>query len=287
MSNDILLYRIIDGKLPYEGSYIRDPSFRIKQKGQLAYDYAKKYYEDDILEDRDIKILLIKSGKWSSEKDKKFQDLPRQIENAKVGYYQNFFKSEIKTKYKNQLALLEKEYSELFKIRMSYSNLTIDGIAATAMWAEMINYMYDGPDKVKALAYYHNNFIDENTIREIALSELWLSYTTISKNPFGKNAIRLTDYQRKLCSWSNVFRNVRSYPEPPADAILHDHAAFDGWMIFQGRKDQMEKAEKTRVKNLKPNTRNVFIGVNSAQEVEEVLAMNSPDILDKIRKGPI
>ena len=89
MSLESTLFRILSGKLPYrEGSYIYDPSLFIKIKGKSVYDECLKFVDDDALDDRQVQIMLMENGVWSSEKEKKIKD----IDFVVVGSGLNFAK---------------------------------------------------------------------------------------------------------------------------------------------------------------------------------------------------
>ena len=278
-------YRILDGKIPYkEGSFIRDPSFRVKKLGQIVYNEFITFLEDDILDDRQIQIALIEHGFWSQEKERRIKELPKIIENSKVSYFQNYSNPPVRKNYKNLIDLSAKEFSDLSKVRYRYHYLTAEGIASSAMWTEMIGHMYEGENKIGALGYYYANALNEIDIRDVALSSEWGNYSSISKAPFKKSPFRMTDYQRKLVSWTNIYRNIRTHPDFPGQNIVDDHTAFDGWMIVLNRKEKAEKSEKIKIKDLKPNSRNVFVGQSNQQEFEEITSLNDPAIAEKIRK---
>lgn len=270
--------------MPYKGGlYIYDPSFRIKAIGQKIYNEILFFQEDDITTDRDIQILLMEMGLWDSEKEKRINDIPLKLENEKIFYFKNYFLPSSRAGYIFNINKLEKEMTDLCKIKTKYNHFTQEGIASSAMWYEMIKYMYKGNDYFNALAFYHSNSIDENTIRDLAMSDIWHSYSSISKNPLKKRAIEMTDYQRKLLTWSNIYKNVRSHPEFPGEKIMGDHNAFDGWMISISRKEKAEKSTKVNMGNLKPNTRNVFINSNTVEDYNEIMALNSPEALAEIK----
>lgn len=286
MSVESKLFRIIDGKLSYEEGSIKDPSFFVRKIGIKIYEECLEFIEDDIFDDRQAQILLIESGVWDSSKEKRLKELPKLIENNKVFYFNNYGNPPIRSSYKNAINIFTSEFLNLTKIRYKYQYLTPDGIASTAMWTEMINHMYKGPNKLKALAYYHQNSLTEEDIREIAMSQEWGSYSNLSKSPLRKSPVVMTEYQRRLLSWSNIYKNVRTHPEFPGQRVLDDNDAFDGWMIALNRKDNAQKSNKTHFDKLKSNTRNVFIGQSTEQDVNEIMSLNSPDVIAKIN-GPI
>ena len=285
MSVESDLYRILSGKLPFgEGFHIVDPSFRIKKLGRKLYDEILDFYEDDILDDRQMQIMLMEYGMWTSNDEKKIKDLPKIIENAKVQYYKQYSDPVKRKENLNFVKMNIKEITRLSNIRYKYQYITLEGIASSAMWIEMINHMYTGQDKLSALSYYHNNSLSCEDIREIALSDEWAVYSALSKTPLSKSPIRMTDYQRRLLSWTNVYRNVRTHPDFPGDTIMADHLAFDGWMTALNRKEKAEKSRKVEIGGLKPNTRNVFfIGQANEEEFNEIMSFNEPEALRMVK----
>lgn len=276
---DTLLYRIMSGKLDYGESYIKEPTRQIKEKGlRIYYDVLKDCI--DVLEDRDIYIFLIHNKQWSFEEQKKLDELPKEIENSKVSYFQNYDSPSLRNQSKIEIEYKKIRYKELYIKRNKYKSLTSEGIAMGAMWFEMINYMYSGAAKLQALTYYHNNTISEEDIRHIAQGQEWLSFYSSSKNVFGRPAIKMTEDQRKLLTWTHVYKNCHSNPDCPREEIFKDHDAFDGWLIFEKRKSKITK--KIEMKGVDPKAQNVYVFGKTKQEFEEIDSMNTPDARRKI-----
>ena len=279
------LYRILDGKISFgEGSFIRDPSLRIKRLGHKVYRECIEFLEDDTLDDRRLLVTLIEYGMWDNDKEKRIKELPKIIENAKVGYFQNYGNPVVRKTYKNLLNFSTSEFHNLSKTRYKYQYLTPEGIASTAMWVEMMSYMYDGSNIIGALGHYHNNSLKESDIRDVAFSNEWGSYSSLSKSPLAKSPLRMTEYQKRLMSWTNIYKNVRSHPDFPGQRLAEDHDAFDGWMIILNRKEGAEKSHKAHIDKLKPNARNVFMGQADSVDTEEIMSLNTPEVMAKIRK---
>lgn len=278
---DVLLYRILSGKLDYKDSYIREPTLRTKEIG------AKVYYQilkdcQDVLSERDIYVFLIHSKQWSVEQQKKLDGLPKEIENLKVSYYQNFRNPSIRKSSKIELDYKNHMYKELFVKRNKYKNLTAEGIATGAMWFEMIKHMYKGSDTLQAINFYHSNTISDDDIRSIALNDTWLSIFSSSKNVFGRGAIKLTGDQKRLLMWSNIYRNTRSAPESPPDDIYNDHDAFDGYLIADQRKNKAEKKIEQIEKGFNKNAQNVYMFIKNDEEFNEVNSLNTEKALRNI-----
>lgn len=278
---DFLLYRIIDGRLPYEDSYIRDPLYKTKLLG------SRVYYETltdciDVLSDRDIYIFLVSTNQWSFEEQQKLDLLPKEIEKLKIDLYKNYSNPAKRKEIKFTLANKKENLTELFGRRNKYYNLTKEGIALGAKWYAMIPKMYKGKDWGPAIRFYQSNFISEEDIRSICLDSDFVSYFNASKNIFGRPSIKMTDDQRRLLMWSTIYKNVRGGMDPPSDRIIEDHDAFDGYLIFENRKSK--GAKKAEQKGIDPNAKTVYFGQMSKDEHEEVMALNSPEAIIQMNK---
>lgn len=277
-----MIYRIIEGKLRFEDGFIKDPSFRIKSYGQKVYN---RVYNSgrwaELMSDRDLFIMMVESKVWSVKEEEQLKKSPSLIEGAKLDYFENFSNAHLKGKSLAKINSLEKDYARLLGKKSQFNNLTIEGVASGAMWHAMICKMYSGTNKLGALAFYQQNFISESDIRDVALSGEWLAISSVSKNPFGRSPINMTDFQRKLCHWTSIYKNVRSHPECPMDEIIEDHNAFDGWMINQNRKDRAEKFSKVQLANVRPDAQNVYLFGNQEQ-AKDVYSLNDSKGRQKI-----
>lgn len=284
MSIESNLYRILEGKIAYEGGSIFDPLLSVRKAAQRVYEDVIFFLDDEALSDRQIQMMLMEDGSWSSQKEKRMKELPKLIENNKVFYFQNYSNPPVRISYKNLIEAFSKEFTDLTKVRYKYQYLTPEGIASTAMWGEMINRMYKGENKIGALSYYHKTQLTEIEIKEVAMSNEWSVYSSLSKSPIRKSPLQMTEFQRKLLSWTNIYRNVRSHPDFPGQRVMEDHDAFEGWMIVLNRKESVEKANKTQFNNLKPNARNVFMGKSTNDDFEEIMSLNTPEVQNEMRR---
>lgn len=276
---DTLLYRIFSGKLDYKDSYIREPSLRVKEIGAgIFYETIKAC--KDVTTDRDIYLFLIQTEQWSFEEENKLKVIPKEIENLKVEYFQNYDNPAIKRYKKVELDTKKQIYKEMFVKRNKYKNFTAEGIASGAMWFEMIGYIYKGTDKLEAVAHYHRNSISEEEMRYIAQSETWLSYYSCGKSIFGRPS-RMTDDQRRLMIWSNIYKNTRSSPDSPQEAIFKDHDAFDGYLIHDQRKNKAQKKIEN-IKGVNPNASNIYMFAKNDDDYNTINSLNTSDALRKI-----
>lgn len=276
---ETLLYRILSGKLDYKNSYIREPSLRIKEKGSRIF-YEILNACKDVPTDQEICRFLIITNQWSFEQEKKFNNLPKEIDNSKVEYFQNYDNPALKRYKKIELDTKKQMYKEMYSQRHKYKNYTAEGIANGAMWFEMIGCMYDGTDKLDAVAYYHQNSISEDDIRYIAQSDSWLSYYSCSRNVFGR-PVKMSDDQRRLIIWANIYRNTKTSSDCPHDGVFKDHDAFDGYLIHEQRKSKAQKKVEN-IKGINPNASNVYMFAKNDEDYHTINSLNSPDALRKI-----
>ena len=279
---DVLLYRIFSGKLLFEDSYIREPTLRIKEIGQQVF-YEVLRDCADVPTDRDLCAFLINSGQWSFEEQRRLDSLPKQIEDSKVELFQNYDNPARRKEIKIVLDHKKAAYVELLGKRNFYYKLSQQGIASGAMWHKMIELMYKGPNKLGAISFYHGNSIPENTIRSIVLNSDFSTYYGASRNIFGKPAIKLTDDQRKLMVWANIYKNVRNNPDCPPDIIMNDHDGLDGWFLVENRKAKSTK-KVAGAKGISPNAKNVYFSAKNKDEYDEIMSMNDRAALSKIEK---
>jgi len=282
---DFLLFRILLGKLEYRKTFIKDPTFEIKYKGSRRYDKVfNKCQTQDLISDQDVYILLCKDGKWSLKDQKELDDLPRKIENQKIEYFNSYYNPTLRRNSKYKLETYYRRYEELSLIRNKFYYMTAEGIANGAMWMEMIQLMYKGSDIYPALNFYREHNISDKQIRDIALSDNWSSYTAAGKNILGKPTVKMTDYQRSLLSWSAVYRNCRNNPDCPPDNIFRDHDAFDGWLILESRKSKAERRMAPSSKGIRSDAKNVYTFVQTKEDAEDVLALNSGNNYHKVKQ---
>jgi hypothetical protein len=282
---DFLLFRILVGKLEYNDSFIKDPTLEIKYCGSRRHKLVlDSCTDEELLTDKDIYILLCKDGKWSLKHQKELDEFPRKIENQKIDYFKNFHNPSLRRDSKYKLEAYNKRFQELNLVRNKFYYMTAEGIANGAMWMEMIKLMYKGKDIYGALNHYRENSVSEKKIRDIALSNEWSTYSTASKNILGKAAVHMTDLQRSLLSWTNLYKNCRSNPDCPPDSVFADHDAFDGWLILESRKSKAERKMAPASRGIRSDAKNVYTFVKNREDAEEVLALNDGTNYNRVKE---
>jgi hypothetical protein len=298
---ELLLYRILSGYLIFyynNSKYILKPAnINIKYESQLLYhniinDEKYNYW----LREENLENLLIYLNLWTKDTLMIVKDLEKKIENSKVDYYTSFKFSDKKSKIKKSLEAYNRQLvSILSKKEELYSN-TLEGYASSLKNEFIIsNSLYK--DNSLVFTSSDNNYILFNNIinelnkysisisqfKNLARSNIWRSYWNVKKTEIFKN--ELTDDQRTLIGVSQMYDRVYEHPECPSDDIIEDDDALDGWMIHQKRKIEKDKKQQA-VDNLNPKLKNaqeVFLFTNNQQEAQEIIGLNSPESLSRLK----
>jgi hypothetical protein len=124
--------------------------------------------------------------------------------------------------------------------------------------------------------------ITQAQYRDLALSDVWLGMwrnaKLAGKGVFNCASSEMTDEQRTICSWANLYDNVWQDPDHPPDYIISDHDALDGWLILRKQKQAEENIKKKY--NLDDpkfaNADEVYFMANDAESLKEISSLNSP-----------
>jgi hypothetical protein len=300
---ELLLYRIFCGYLIFytnnEKYRLQSASIELKYEAQLLYNSIindEKY--NDWLREDNLENLLIYLNLWTKDTNMIIKDLEKKIDNNKVDYYNNFKFSDKKKSIQKNLENYKKQLNTvLLKKEELYSN-TLEGYANSIKNEFIItNTLYKNNDLVFNSNKSENNYILFNNIinelnkysisitefKKLARTNNWRSYWNIKKNDVFKN--QLTDDQRTLIGISHMYDRVYEHPECPSDEVVDDDDALDGWMIHQRKKIEKDKKQQ-QIDNLNPKLKNaqeVFLFANNQQDVEEIIGLNDPLSMQKMK----
>ena len=301
MNKELLINRIIAGcfkcgdfiiKYPtrFERYLIEEKYSEIEQASLDAGSYTNK----------ELLYFLLDRGLWSEEEQKMLDTLAKDIEEFKVGLFDNKFQSRKRDVTRKALGIARDKQLELFNKLHEYDYLSAKGVATMAKARLTIafslhnerhrklfnvgNIDYVEDRLVQKVASILGKMkIEEEDMRLIARNEPWRSIWLTRKSEgsvFGVPAADLNDEQRVLSVWSTVYDNIHEHPECPADDIIDDDDMLDGWMIVQKRKrdsDRDNNATEQLIGNEKiRNSDEVFIMADSAEEARRIHNMNDP-----------
>jgi len=300
---ELLLYRIFCGYLIFyvnnEKYKLINGSYILKYEAQILYNNIindEKY--NDWLREENLENLLIYLNLWTKDTTMIIKDIEKKIDNSKVDYYSNFKFADKKKSIKKNLESYKKQLNTILSKKEELYSHTLEGYASSIKNEYIIsNTLYKNETLVFDNKSSENNYVLFNNIvnelnkytinisefKQLAQSNLWRSYWNVRKNNVFNN--ELTDDQRTLISISQMYDRVYEHPECPNDEIIEDDDALDGWMIVQKRKIEKDKKQQ-QIELLNPKLKNaqeVFLFTNNAQEAEEIIGLNSPESLNRMK----
>lgn len=246
---------------------------------------------DGALSETDLMDILQKNGIWTTDRESESKAVADDIENGKVGLFENRLRSNAKLTIRTTLKKLRERQRELEHIRHCMDHITIDGLAATARFRYLVATSLRGED---GQPYYDaDGVVDavveklaaqrlaEADFRDIARNEpwksLWGTREAMGDGLFGVASTDATDDQRNLTIWSLIYDNIKEYPDAPADDIIVDDDMLDGWMIIQRRKRENQAASQQA--NAIGNARirdsdEIFVVADTVDDAREIEKMN-------------
>lgn len=244
------------------------PSPKIKVMADLYYDETiRKNRFGTWLKDRDCIAILVKNGLCSPNIDENIKKISERIDDLKVELYENLFKQTLFEKTQKTLNMVKAKHEEMIRIRHMLDHLTLNGyaemvrrqfiICKTLYYAEKNMLVWDDIDNIDydimELVIHESikNVVGVTELREIARTDPWKSLWNVSKgNPFSVPIGELTDEQKTVILFSQMYDNIAKHPECPPDDIIENDDLLDGWMIRERRKkekDQMSKQIDERI----------------------------------------
>jgi len=303
---ELLLYRIFCGYLVFtynnERYTLKSATIDIKYEAQLLYNTIindEKY--NDWLREDNLDSLLIYLNLWTKDTNMIIKDLDKKIENSKADYYSNFKFTDKKNTIRKNLDSYKKQLSSILSKKDELYSNTLEGYA-NSLKNEfiIIHTLYKNNTLIFSNQNNTNNYVLFNNVvselnkhsislsdfKKLARSNIWRSYWNVSKNSiFNEQGNNITDDQRTMVGISQMYDRVYEHPECPADDIIEDDDALDGWMIVQRRKIEKDKKQQ-QVDSLNPKLKNaqeVFLFANNKDEAQEIVGLNNMEGLSRMK----
>lgn len=302
MDLENLLYRIINGyyfisinNITYK---IVSPNISVKQQAHNVYLQTIDEYKFDTdcwISDNQIQHLLNLYNIWNKDLENKLNSLIKDLEKTKIELYKHFSNSEIRKSIKQLIQNINSNINDYHNKKYYFDYLTLEYYAQNIKNQYLItNMVYDiNNNKVfkddnfentdylfleKILYEIHKNTLDTNTIKQIVRSDIWKSYWNVSKEKIFPGTVKdWTDEQRSLVNFSKVLDSIREHMEAPAEEIMDDDDALDGWILYQNHKSESERKKKQINDKFgldKKKAGEVFLLTNNNEEREEIYGLN-------------
>lgn len=283
---------------------------------ELYQETLKDGYLQGLKSEEQVIDTMVTEGLWDKEKQHKLDTLPKDLEQLKVKMFQLTFKSNEKRIVKQVCQKVKEDIANLQQERGIFAHLSAEGYAYLAKARFLIAmslYCCDGRQYFQdeesyfessghiideALEFYQRNKLNEAQYRELARTEPWRTiWTTKSADGlFGIPAVDLSEEQKALVVWSNVYESIYKHSECPPDSVIEDDDLLDGWMIIQ-REKRNKDLGKNKVDELVSNDKvknsdEVYVVANTMDDAKEIdnlndntAKMNKRERMNAIRKA--
>jgi len=258
----------------------------------LADFFCEQVYEDafskNIYLQEELEELIIENGWWTQEEEDELKQIPKDIEQMKLDYFNSFLRDNTKTLIKKAIRKKEDRFEELTKDKYMFFNYTCESLKSQAYTMYILEHctFYENGDKISLedisihalYGKYNAEMLDDKEVRESSKSPEWRMIWNSAKESreiFPFPACDLTEMQKTLISWTRMYDSVYESMETPSDDIIEDDYAIDGWFTAQRRKRDDDR--KGSESNKLPDAAEVFVPVGSNKEAARVYDMNTQE----------
>lgn len=256
----------------------------------LADFFCEQIYEDafskNIYLQEELEELIIENGWWTQEEEDELKQIPKDIEQMKLDYFNSFLRDNTKTLIKKAIRKKEDRFEELTKDKYMFFNYTCESLKSQAYTMYILEHctFYENGDKISLedisihalYGKYNAEMLDDKEVREASKSPSWRMIWNSAKESreiFPCPACDLTDMQKSLVSWTRMYDSVYESMETPSDDVIEDDYAIDGWFTAQRRKRDDDR--KGSESNNLPDAAEVFVPVSNNKEAARVYDMNT------------
>jgi hypothetical protein len=290
LSRETLVHRILSGSLILDIDnsiyVVKTPTRQIRYLATLVYQRAVQdnLFSDWLSQEQAISYLINDAALLPANYKEELEKLNKAMDDTKVDMFKAFPDfSKIKM-LKRTLAGQKKLVGSINSILHSMDRFTIEGNAEIAKYQYIISHsifdIHDQPIAVdqrimeRIVQSISENNISLSDFRELARTDPWRSYWNADKeNIFGVPSADWTEEQRTLILFSKMYDNAYKHPDCPKDVIINDDDLFDGWQIYEGRKQEADKGG-----NNKQGDGEHFVMVKSEEDAKRVYEQNSPEV---------
>jgi hypothetical protein len=253
----------------------------------------KQGYMDGMMDEDEMDRWMKENELWTDEDEEKSEGLKKDIEKLKIEIYNARNDINLREKIRLYLRAGERQMMAHISKKNIYYQNTTEGFAATEKLSWIIrnttfndNKLYDF-DQL-SLSYvvdeWQNSFLSDTQSRDLARNEPWKSLWVVRENTKIKlfaNAenTELTNNQKNIIVWSQMYDNIQESMDCPAKDVIEDDDMLDGWFIIQAKKRDQERAEQeinNSIKNDKiKNASEVFVMTKDKKDASRVNSMNN------------
>lgn len=268
---------------------VHSPSIHIAYEAEEIYaqTYRNCY---GVMEDYESIMLLEKLGLWDEETQKKYEILPKHIEQFQMDLYRAYFNTNQQEKIRKYLDKAKSEYESICELRSKYFHMTRTGVALFAKYIFLIEQCstysdftlcdWDDVSLQKVSVEYQKHGISDKQLRELSRTDPWMSIwrsNQINGKVFDQDLLNIE--QRRLIQWSSLYDNIREAMEPPPSGVYDDDDMIDGWLAIQHKQRNEEESKQSVEGKFAHNKRiaeagEVYIPVGNVKDAQRVNAAN-------------
>jgi hypothetical protein len=283
---ELLVNRIVSGiqliNIQGQKYILSKPSKLDKYKACLEYERIKnECIFDGLFTKKQAENYLRYNKLWSDTEEQKLKDLDTSIDDLKVALYKSFLNAgkakQLRIELKNANAIM----GQLTEIKRSLDYATLEGLALAIKNHYLIaaSLLYENEERVwvgddfldsdyflleNVMKQCNDNLISITQFRELARSEPWRSIWQAGKqNIFDLSASSLTEEQKTLILFSEMYSNIYQHPNCPSDEIIQDDDAIDGFLISERRDYEKDKKTKQTDKLIPQKGDEVYLPVKN------------------------
>jgi len=300
---ELLIARISAGYIRYRVKdkllFIYNPTLDILYEANELYSTTyNKALQDGLMTDNDIYQMLVSLNLWSETQEKDYSDvLPKHIEYWKEELYKSRLNKTQHDKVIKYLAVAREELIRLANIRHRYDYATCFGLAAyaktqfiiencTFLPASKKRYKWSNSSLYKAMIFYQENILREETLRELSHSHPWDNIWAAGKRNgqiFTKCGVELSIEQQRLILWSGMYDNIAEYPDCPPKEVIENDDMLDGWLSLK-RKNKTGDKDSGITNSKIANSDEIFLPSRTLEEARKINELNDRAALAIKRK---
>ena len=272
--------------------HINPPTLEQKHMSNMLYKEAYKEASlSGVFTREEIAKWLSFNGLWGEKQEKELKRIQKDIEDFKVQLFNSFFQSAVRASVRALIEKAQEEQGKLLQNKYVYSTATCEGVAEyykehwlienATTFLDGTPYDWERITVSNIVSVKNTDRLTDSDYRELVRNDPWRSIWASSKKTgtlFEKPATELTEDQKTLIAYSNMYDSITESPECPPEEIISDDYALDGWMIIQRRKrekDTKEKMTKDIMNDKIVDADEVFIKPTSSGDIERINEMNS------------
>ncbi len=285
---------------------LKHPRVELKYRADLVYKQAleNSRFEEFLTVPTNV---LVKRGVLIPNHEESIAALTKVITDLQVELFRNLINPIAQKDIRKRLKLTKEKLLQTIQKKHALDDVTLEGFANLSrlqflifkitfyrgkrFWSRLNQINYNIMEKL--IYKYVASRVETSKIRELARTEPWHTiYTAGRPNPFGCKAVDLTDNQKELIYYTELYENASKAMEPPSEEVVKDDDIFDGWMhetIRKSKEDKKENTHKKAVGKKYENAQELFIPATSLEEAKQIDALNelSASMLKKKREAVI